>query len=150
MICLIYKLNVSGKAYVGQTWQPLSVRLDQHCRRKGCPKLHAALRKHGLDSFRVEVLTVAHTQEVADYWEAFFVDQFDCIRSGYNLKVGGSALGRWSPELRDKVSAVMKTRAPVIREKGIAWRWQNHHRQVSLATRVKMSVGQRAAWEARR
>ena len=42
---------------------------------KSCRYLQFAIDKYGKDSFRYELLTVAHTQEIADYWEIYFIEK---------------------------------------------------------------------------
>jgi group I intron endonuclease len=59
---------------------------------KSCRYLQSAIDKYGKNNFRYEVLTITHTQEVADYWEIYFIDHYDSRNHnvGYNLRGGGS------------------------------------------------------------
>lgn len=104
-LCIIYKLTniVNGKVYVGQTWSTMFHRLGQHLTSTKCVKLYNALRKYGKEKFTMECLTVAGTQETADYWEAQFIAEFDSIRRGYNIRGGGSR-GRVSEDTKKKLS----------------------------------------------
>lgn len=108
MNCTIYKITnlINGKVYVGQTWQPMLTRWRGHQRHPGCTALHAAIKKYGAQRFSVSSITVAHTQEVADHWEAHFIRVFDSIKKGYNLKEGG-AHGQLSLESRLRRSVAM-------------------------------------------
>jgi group I intron endonuclease len=108
--CSIYRLRntVNGKSYVGQTWYSIYRRWNLHRHeaqgKSHCIKLVNALRKYGANAFEPELLTVAHTQEMADYWEAYFMKRFDSIQNGYNLREAG-ANGRLSVETKAKMSA---------------------------------------------
>ena len=81
---------ITGKHYSGQTKQTLKERFRYHLRSdSGCIKLVNSMNKHGRENFRIEFLMVTNTQDVADYWERFFIDRYDCINNGYNLSPGG-------------------------------------------------------------
>lgn len=55
-----------------------------------CLKLKNAFAKYGKTNFTIELLTIAHTQDVSDYWEKFFINKFDSIGNGYNIRDGGN------------------------------------------------------------
>lgn len=109
MNCLIYKIsnNINDKIYIGQTWKSLSHRLDQHKRQNGCIKLYNAINKYDFINFKIELITITHTQECADYWEKYFINYYDTINNGYNLMLGG-ANGKHSEETKIKISLKMK------------------------------------------
>lgn len=92
MFCSIYRITniVNGKNYIGQTWKTLSQRFSEHTKRKNCIKLHNAIHKYGPSNFKIELILFAHTQQIADYWETFFIQKFDTIQNGYNITEGGS------------------------------------------------------------
>jgi hypothetical protein len=81
----------------------MSHRLGQHVSSKKCVKLYNALKKYGKEKFTMECLAVSHTQEVADYWEKYFIGRYDSIETGYNLRDGGSR-GKHSQETKEKIS----------------------------------------------
>jgi group I intron endonuclease len=92
--CLIYIIrnDVNSKVYIGQTWRDLSVRWKSHLipsTSNHCIKLRRAIKKYGQEKFHIELLTICHTQEMADYWEKYFIHNFDSIKSGYNILEGG-------------------------------------------------------------
>jgi group I intron endonuclease len=94
MLCSIYKIVnlVNGKVYIGQTWNTIKQRWFDHKKPSGhnCLKLHRAIMKHGTEKFTQELLTVCATQESSDYWESYFIKQYDSIELGYNIRTGGS------------------------------------------------------------
>jgi group I intron endonuclease len=63
-----------------------------HCRKSAqnnCVKIARAIAKYGKNNFSIHCLTVYHTQEIADYWETYFIDKFDSIKRGYNILRNG-------------------------------------------------------------
>jgi group I intron endonuclease len=104
-MCLIYKIInlINKKVYIGQTWSTLKHRLAQHLSSKKKNKLFDAIKKYGKENFQIQFLTVCGTQEVADYWETFFIEKYDSINLGYNIREGGSR-GKLSSYTRKKIS----------------------------------------------
>lgn len=96
MLCLIYILRntVNSKVYIGQTWRSLKERFRRYDKRQS--HLFNAINLYGKDRFYYEVVTVAHTQEIADYWEIYFINKYNSTNTdfGFNLKTGG-ARGRY-------------------------------------------------------
>ena len=126
MLCSIYNIinQTNGKVYIGQTWNTIKQRWFDHKKPSGknCVKLHRAIMKHGANSFILELLTVCGTQETADYWESFFIERYDSIKTGYNIRSGGSR-GKMSEEQKRAVGDFH--RGKTISEK--------HKQQISFA-----------------
>lgn len=97
--------KVNNKQYVGQTWETIQERWQKHYSpsEKTCVKLNRAIRKYGKDNFVVEKLTNANCQQDADRLEIQYIQQYDTIKSGYNIRMGGSR-GKHSDETRLKMS----------------------------------------------
>src|SRR5580658_6339316 len=112
-INLIYKLinKANNKIYIGQTWETIKERWDHGWGYKTCRYLQSAIDKYGKDNFRYEIITVAHTQEIADYWEIYFIEQYNSRdhNVGYNLRGGGSR-GKFhhTEETKKKISKAKK------------------------------------------
>lgn len=106
MLCSIYRITnkITGKMYIGQTWNTILQRWFDHKKPSGkrCVKLHRAIMKYGANSFTLELLTICGTQDTADYWEIFFIEKFDSIEVGYNIRSGGSR-GKMSEEQKRAV-----------------------------------------------
>jgi len=122
MFCTIYKLvnNSNDKVYVGQTWQTMHQRFAEHKSKSKCHKLVNAFNKYGRDNFQIVLLTIAHTQEVADYWENHFIELYQSIKHGYNIQFGGSH-GKHSEETKNKLRGENngmygKTHTPEVRK----------------------------------
>lgn len=89
-LCSIYVIrnSVNNKVYVGQTWRSMKRRFQVHLQSSTyshCIKLRRAIKKYGLDKFSIELLTFCHSQEIADYWETYFIHKYSSIQNGYNV-----------------------------------------------------------------
>lgn len=112
----VVRSTATPKVYVGQTQQALSRRWAHHRhmartgKGNGCSALHAAMRKHGIDTFSIELLGRYATQEEVNAAEEAMIYAL-CSQAphGYNLKAGGQASGH-SPETIAKISAAAKRR----------------------------------------
>ena len=77
--CLIYSIEnkLNDDKYIGQTWQPLLVRFGDHkLIGNRCLKLFNAFNKHGRENFLINLLMITHSQEIANYWESYFINKF--------------------------------------------------------------------------
>jgi len=114
MICTIYilKNTKNNKVYIGQTWASLKKRAGKNgINYKKNILLYNAILKYGFDSFYYEVLTFCSNQDVADFWENYFIVLYDSINriKGYNLTFGGSA-GLKSEYTKKRMSKAQKGR----------------------------------------
>jgi group I intron endonuclease len=101
--------TVSKKQYIGQTtYSNPQRRFEQHlgAARSGSQlPLYRSMRKNGFTSFLFTVLDSASDLESLNVLEAFYVEAFNTLcPNGYNLKHGGNANGKWSAELKEKLS----------------------------------------------
>jgi group I intron endonuclease len=91
----IYKFThiETGKCYIGQTTQdPNRRRLEHIAESRNSNRnyqFHNALRKHGIDSFKFEVIATASTLEELNQLEEKYVSEFDSIKNGYNIRQPG-------------------------------------------------------------
>lgn len=112
MFCSIYIIrnSINDKVYIGQTWNPIQRRLSEHIRHRNDKKrrsfkLSNAMNKYGVEKFSITLLTIVHTQKVADYWENYFIKKYNSISMGYNIKNGGSN-GKHSEKTKQKMSEI--------------------------------------------
>lgn len=91
--------------YIGQTWKSLLERFNNGYGYINCVYLNNAIKKYGKGNFEYKILTVCATQEVANYWENYFIIKFNSRdpNIGYNIKEGGSN-GKLSLETKEKIS----------------------------------------------
>jgi group I intron endonuclease len=91
----IYKFTHinTGRSYVGQTIQnPNQRRLEHIADSRHTPReyhFHNALRKYGIDSFIFEVIDQASSIEELNSLEEKYVEQFDSINNGFNIRQAG-------------------------------------------------------------
>lgn len=114
---IIYKVTnkLNGKIYIGQTSKTLEKRKLQHEREsltksRTSVKFHNALLKYGFDNFEWEVLKECSTQEELDYYEDYYINEFNCLNRnlGYNLKSGGKLGGCYSEESKRNMGLATK------------------------------------------
>ena len=109
IFCLIYKLTntINGKIYVGQTWQySIKKRGGPNGNAyRSCKKLHNAIRKYGWINFQYELLVICHQQNMADYYEDYFIIQYKSNqrKHGYNIRNGGSR-GKLTQSTKNKIA----------------------------------------------
>lgn len=87
---IVYKLtSPSGKCYIGITKRPLNIRISDHKHRAiKCHshlKIHCAIRKYGINNFKIEILSEDGNSEL----EKYYIKKFDSIKNGYNISPGG-------------------------------------------------------------
>lgn len=92
---LIYKVTnlINQKIYIGQTINTLHHRWLRHqydafCNNKQT-KFARALRKYGIDNFRIEQIDTANTQEELNEKERYWIAYYDSCHQGYNSTDGG-------------------------------------------------------------
>lgn len=142
MFNIIYVLRnkFNSKVYIGQTWRSLKLRWRNSNGYKDCPKIYNAIIEIGKDNFYYEVLTICTTQEIADYWENYFICKFDSIKNGYNTRQGGSH-GKQNDETKNKISIANtgKIRTLEMKKK---YSISSIDRIFSKETKNKMSIAQ--------
>lgn len=95
----IYKVTnkVNGKIYIGQTSKTLEKRRYEHehdaaydlSKNLTNQPFHAALLKHGVESFSWEVLKENLSDEEANIAETACIEEYDSFNDGYNATTGG-------------------------------------------------------------
>jgi group I intron endonuclease len=137
---IIYKATnvINEKVYIGQTIQTLHSRRTKHesNSRKERPLYHfgKALKKHGLDNFKWEIVMSCNNREELNDMERQCVITFDSHKSGYNETLGGEgSCGRKQSEATKRLISLKKTGIPLSKE---------HREKLSLMRRgVKKSRG---------
>ena len=118
-VCGIYLLRnvVNGKVYVGQSVN-CHMRLKQHIkeskRNRSRSHLYKAMRKHGHDSFEMEILeeVAMTTQDHLDDRECYWIKRLDACNpsTGYNFRPGGQQNQVVDAEARERISAKLRGR----------------------------------------
>ena len=117
---IIYKIsnNQNDKLYIGQTSGTPEKRFTRHISDAMNNILDThfarAIRKYGPESFRIEVIDTATTQEELNYKEHYWANYYDSIKNGYNevdpiYRSGGNTYQSKTPEelqaISDKIRA---------------------------------------------
>lgn len=109
---IIYKItNIkNGKIYIGQTSRSLKSRWRGHCssaeHNRSNNLFHNAISKYGKESFIVEIIDFANSQEELDLLEKTHIDKHESLfPNGYNLKTGGKSNNKYSDISKSKMSA---------------------------------------------
>jgi group I intron endonuclease len=125
----IYKFThiETNRSYIGQTVQnPNQRRLEHISHSRHSPKeyhFHNALRKYGIDSFTFEVIATAHTLEELNLLEEKYVNQYDSINNGFNIRQpGGNKLH--SEKSKERMSIAQCAAHAKRREKGTEGGWK--------------------------
>ena len=86
----IYKItNIQNdKVYIGQTIRPVKQRFHRHINDALNNVLDThfarAIRKYGKDSFKIEIIDTAQTQDELNQKEQYWIKQYDSVNKGYN------------------------------------------------------------------
>ena len=87
----IYKITnlINNKIYIGQTVRNIKIRFNEHCKDKRM-LIGKAIRKHGKENFKVEVINEFDTIDELNYFEEYYISLFNSLAPhGYNLNTGG-------------------------------------------------------------
>lgn len=90
----IYRITntINGKIYVGQTRIGTFKRFQQHT--KADTPLGRAIRKYGVDNFKINILSTTNEQDEANKLEEHFIKEHQCVvPDGYNLNEQGRLVG---------------------------------------------------------
>ena len=125
-------------AYVGQTIA-LSKRWQKHCSdaKNGKPTAFAAaLRKHGVEAFTIEVVAECADKEALDAAEEFYVRT---LQPRYNMISGGGSVGIPNDEVRKKISAATRGR-PKSPEQKAAQAQRQRGRKLAEETKERIRL----------
>ncbi|WP_051299894.1 NUMOD3 domain-containing DNA-binding protein [Methylobacter luteus] len=147
---ILYKLTFpNGKSYIGITKYSIEHRIKIHIRASRSGRklaIYNAIRKYGEDSFEVQVLAIAHPDDLPRL-EIEAIREHDTFGpNGYNLTAGGEGtLGRSfivSEETKAKISKTTKGRIgrPISEETKQKLRNANLGKKASEATKKKISA----------
>lgn len=101
----IYKITntINGKMYIGQTRRTIEERWKQHIRSSFSDSsfdkgpFHLAIKKYGIDTFKVEQIEECNNEELNDR-ETYWIEYFDARHKGYNITTGGEHHWKWETE----------------------------------------------------
>jgi len=138
--------NVNGKRYVGSTKFPIEERWAGHCydaqRQGSTMQLHCAIRKHGIEQFKIELLEECETREIAYDRETVLIGElgthvslgvgYNVLRNGRFGATRGMTGKKHTDETRRRMSEVALGR---------------HHTLEACNKMSKTRIGQRCPWK---
>ena len=95
----IYKITclVDGLCYIGQTFQPVEARWNDHIKGWGSKALYDAIQEHGIEMFKFEILHQGITcRDVLNSLEIALIAAHNAYTAGYNEHRGGQDEYRYS------------------------------------------------------
>ena len=85
---------INDKCYIGQTVKSLCIRSNSHInealREADDIYFHKAIRKHGKENFRWEIIAECGSLKELDRTEVEMIKKYNTFGSGYNLTEGGA------------------------------------------------------------
>ena len=110
----IYKISnsVNDKVYIGITSYSIEQRYKWHvrdCKSGVEKKLYKAMRKHGIDNFKIELLESAD-DSIIDKREEFYIEYYDSFNNGYNASPVSYGIKHHTEEDKKRMSEKAKGR----------------------------------------
>lgn len=140
---IIYKITnlVDGKSYIGQTNRTFYQRYRiKWWNRISNEYLTRAVKKYGVESFKIEILEHALNQRQLNKKEIYYIDKFKTLcPNGYNFHTGGLN-HKTSEKLRKKMSKTQRKRLEkkyVLIKDGKEYRFKN---QTSFAVKHNLKT----------
>lgn len=109
---VVYLLvSPSNKCYIGQTTN-VTKRHNRYKNNsvKKQPKIYNAIAKYGFSNFQFKIIDIAETQEELNRKETYYIELYNCIDNGYNLKTGGNENSSFSEITKEKMSLAKKNK----------------------------------------
>ena len=84
----VYRIlnTLTGKSYIGQSVD-IDKRFKEHLYHKQSP-IDSDIHTFGEEFFKFKILVICDIDEL-DYWEEYYIEQFDSVNDGYNSTTGG-------------------------------------------------------------
>lgn len=109
---------INNKKYVGQTNQGYLHRFKEHLSEsfrntKHICLLHKAIKKYGIENFKVDLLVSNVSEEDVDNLESYYIDKYNTYykyNTGYNMTTGGQGVHnyRHTEDTKKKMSLSIK------------------------------------------
>ncbi len=125
---IIYKITniINNKIYIGQTTSNIKKRWGQHkaSSRNKKSKLYNAMRKYGVENFKIEEIVKAESIEELNELEEKIINENNSVQNGYNIIFGGKNYTRIHKNgLNSQQEKLVKTikKSPIILQCMILW-----------------------------
>lgn len=115
---VIYKYTnkINGKVYIGQTIH-IERRYAEHIWMSNWKNptyisiLARAIKRYGIENFTVEVIAGCYSAERASELEIFYINYFDSLNSGYNIRGSEQGLHKFNDAERRVLSCKLQGRS---------------------------------------
>lgn len=112
----VYKISntINDKVYIGITSYTINERYKWHVRdcKKGVDKkLYKAMKKHGIENFKIDLLEQADNS-IIDKREEFYIEKFDSFNNGYNASPVSHGIKHHTKKTKKLMSEKAKGRKP--------------------------------------
>ena len=81
---------LNEKKYIGITTRTIKERFAEHCKAESY--IGRAIRKNGIENFKVYELAVADCHKELCDLEVYYIEKFDTFKNGYNQTIGGDGV----------------------------------------------------------
>ena len=105
----IIKNKINNKVYIGKTIQNIKDRWYKHLDKwSNCTKLKSAMNELGRNNFYIEILEDNIPYSSLDYKEKYYIDYYNSIENGYNIKncnsnFKGRSYHKISEEIKNRI-----------------------------------------------
>lgn len=82
--------TLDGKRYIGITTRTIKERFAEHCKAKSY--IGKAIRKYGVENFKLYELAVANSREELCNLEVYYIEKYNTFKNGYNQTIGGDGV----------------------------------------------------------
>lgn len=116
---VVYKItnNFNNKVYIGITTKTIVERMKNHKNSKDGTKLHNAIKKHGWENFKYEIIYEAKNKEELCLKEIENIELYDSYKNGYNSTTGGEVSPMLFENNKIKLSNTLKTKLKTKKQK---------------------------------
>ena len=111
----VYKISnsINNKVYIGITSYSIEERYKWHvrdCKRGVDKKLYKAMRKYGVENFRIDLLEEVSDAIVVEEREEFYIEKYDSFNNGYNASPASHGIIRHTEKAKRLMSEKAKGR----------------------------------------
>jgi hypothetical protein len=138
---VIYKIEnkINGKIYIGQTTKSIESRFLSHS--KGDMVIGRAIKKYGIQSFKISVIDTATDKKVLNEKEKYWIAKLNSLTpNGYNVSIGGTG-GNLGDLVNKKIKNAMQSEE--VRKKIIEANTGRKQSKETVMKRISKVVGRK-------
>lgn len=130
--CIYMYISPSGKMYIGKAIDfnkryktHIYASNNKNCKDYNVP-FHNAIRKYGIENFKIKILAEDLKLEELGYWENYYIEKYNLYAKngkGYNIANGGQGGNNFAGKTNEEMEEVKKH----MRENHFDCTGKNHH-----------------------